>query len=827
MQSWHLSCAWGLFTVALAASAGPLPSSTPETAAPPGTAELLLTARERTKEDPQLGLLLLLEARARGATPESTAALREWLAQPGRAVLRGHEGVVLAVAFSSDGQRVATGGLDGTARLWDGLSGKPLAVLRGHEGPVRAVAFSEAGGLATGGDDGTVRLWAADTGRELEVLRGGSSPVMTVLFRPGPERSQLVSVALDGTALLWHARTGSPPVRLGDEDRVHSVAFDATGSRLLTTDLEGVTREWNPDSGGFVGEWFTHGMKLRSVAFSPDGSRIVGTSSRGQAFFLPSASDEQREREGSLERLGKKGEGRVKSATFSPDGSHVLTVDSAGTAKLWDLEHLRVEQELEDSPAVHTALFAPKGPYLLTLEWNGGARLWRIPFGTEPVRELQGTDEYVVDAAFSPDGSRLVTLGSKGPPRLWAVAAPLQEELKLEGHVDRTAHLEEVHFSPDGKQLLGRGGNFSARLWDATSGQELQEFRHRSQPVLSMAFDARGERIALLGPLDGKLLIWEAATGTLLRKEPLPLAPNLFTALFRDELRPGTGRVSFSPDGRRILTGFSDHDALLWTEQRGHSWRLAGTASALWASFSPDGRRVATGSLDGGVVLWDAVSGRELRRVPHAPGSKVRAFAFSPDASLLATAEDSPPAVRLWQVESGRELEPLRGFEAAQAVLAFSPEGTRLLCSGGDNRASLWEIRTAVPRTLELTPSSGEVTSAAFNPDGTLFFTVSSNGALLLWSATQATPLWQLADLRTSADPWRSALILNASFSPDGRRLLTASTDSMARVWACSLCAPAEELVTQARSLLGRELSCAERREYLREDVSCPPTREP
>ncbi|RDW85905.1 hypothetical protein BP5796_04230 [Coleophoma crateriformis] len=166
--------------------------------------------------------------------------------------LEGHQDTVWTVAFSSDGQLLASGSFDNTIKLWDPQTGTCLRTLQGHQGLVRAVAFSSDGQLlASGSGDKTIKLWdpQSDTGTCLQTLQGHQHSVWTVAF--SSEGQLLASGSGDKTIKLWDPQsdTGTCLQTLeGHQHSVWTVAFSSDGQLLASGSDDKTIKLWDLQS---------------------------------------------------------------------------------------------------------------------------------------------------------------------------------------------------------------------------------------------------------------------------------------------------------------------------------------------------------------------------------------------------------------------------------------------------------------------------------------------------------------------------------------------------------------------------------------------------
>jgi WD40 repeat protein len=149
-----------------------------------------------------------------------------------------------AVAFSSDGARIASGGFEGIG-LCDARDGRRLGVIPLPDGGITGLAFSPDGReLAAACVDATIRVWDAEERRPRLVLAGHGSRVTGVAYSPDGRR--IASANEGGTIRLWDTAGGDAVLTLKGHDRpVTGVVFSPDGHRILSADDAEAIKVWD------------------------------------------------------------------------------------------------------------------------------------------------------------------------------------------------------------------------------------------------------------------------------------------------------------------------------------------------------------------------------------------------------------------------------------------------------------------------------------------------------------------------------------------------------------------------------------------------------
>ena len=548
-----------------------------------------------------------------------------------------------------------------------------------------------------------------------------------------------------------------------------------------------------------------HTSAVSSVAFAPDGERLLSGSFDGTARLWDVHT-------GETARVFDEHEGWVRAVAFAPDGGSLLTAGEDGEARVRDAATGETRHLLTDhTGSITAALFCPAGTTILTAGADGTVRLWDAGNG-QLMRSFQAHDADVSAAAFSSDGARILTGGRDETVRLWESGGG--ESLRtFHGH---TGPVTSVGFIGDGASAFSSALDGTVRLWNTATGEETRRF---DTPGVTSATGLAPPAVILAGNAAGRTTLWDVFRGETLRE-------------FGDHNGP-IGATALSPDGLTVLTGGGDGAIKLWkTFHAGHAIRLSGTlafddlvvgesrerllvirnqlavpiplstqeppegfsVSGLPDSLEPGQMRTVTvtfsprdeHSYEGELRLWsEALEGdtkRPLRGTGvlfdplFSTGNGEEAFfaaAFSRDGTSLLTA-GARQRIDGWDLENGGTTLALEGHEDTVYSLAISPNDTHLLTGSGDRTARLWNAETG-EEVRRFEGHTDTVTTAAFSPDGSRIVTASFDESLRIWDRVSGELLRQIP----AHDRWTMA----AAFSPDGKSILSSGSDAVARLW--------------------------------------------
>jgi WD40 repeat protein/serine/threonine protein kinase len=241
--------------------------------------------------------------------------------------------------------------------------------------------------------------------------------------------------------------------------------------------------------------------------------------------------------------------------------------------------------------------------------------------------------------------------------------------------------------------------------------------------------------------------------------------------------------VTFSPDGKRIVTSSEDKTAKVWDAESGRELlALKGhTCPVRSVALSPDGNRILTGAgapgLPGEAKVWDAATGQELHSLKGIT-NEVWTVAFGPDSKRIVTGAGnrlgSPGEAKVWDAMTGRELVALKGIAGCVGGVAFSPDGKRIVVGGWDIKVKVCDAATG-QELRDLKGHAARVWTVAFSPDSKRIVTGSADQTARVWDAETGE---ELAIMKGHSGELR-----RVAFSPDGKRILTSSDDRTAKVW--------------------------------------------
>jgi WD40 repeat protein len=589
--------------------------------------------------------------------------------------------------------------------------------------------------------------------QEFNRLVGHRGSVFTVAI--SPDRQLIATSGNDKTVKIWSS-DGRLLKDLPYKNNAYRLTFSADGQLIVGGMSDGSIFIWRAD-GTLIRQIKAYSSIIWGIAISPDQK------------FIASASSDRTVKiwtiDGKLWKTLSGHQAPVWSVAFSPSGKTLISGSLDQTVKLWDMNGQLLKTMTGHKKPLWDVVFCTEEIFV-SVSGDETTRIWHKDKGL--VKILQNNYPlYGVDCQTE----QIVTSGADGIIKLWKIDGTFVQNFRQHQAIVRDVAISRdaqfiVSASDDGVVKLWRQNKYFANLiyaykmsiWDVASHPYAERFASANV----------GDGVKLWG-IDGRLE--EQVTSQVLLEESSELLGD------RQDTNIDTQivAVTFTPDGRYMLTGSMNGELKLWSlgEPGKSKTQLVKTmlghqGSIFSVAVSPDQKIIASGSNDQTIKLWD-MQGNLLKTIPTSQ-EMIWRLAFSHDGQLLVSS-GGDVQVKLWN----RDGQLLRTFAHEGVVwgLAFHPDEKILITSSRDDQLRFWNYLDG--SLVQAIPSfSNGLTRLATSPNGNLIATAGVDNTVKLWN-----PDGNLLAIL----PGHKGMVLSLAFANNNKFLISGGDDGLLIIW--------------------------------------------
>jgi len=642
-----------------------------------------------------------------------------------------HPGWNKNVAFAGDPKVLLSCSDDNVIRYWETRTGKLLREVHVDKQEVRALRVSPDGKTAATlgfrfveedrSNYRNIKLWDVATGKLRKTIRWPSRPDCDE-FEFLPDGATIVTGNRDGLLRFFDVASGEEGLKhQSSKQGLDSLAVSPDGQSIAFSGRN-TLQLWNWLAGEEPVDIDTGRARIVGLTFSPDGRLLAAGPDSRKVVQMWDVKSRKIVRTFSCEPQPGM---FIDELLFTPDGKSLLAADYIGyrDAKKsvihWDVESGKIQHRYTaDSMELRCLDISRDGRWLAAAEWGTGMAVWDLQTGKRMADDPIGHVRSVPSIRFWPDGQLAATASDDGTIRTWDATSgrPL---LKMQ----HDYWIRAMELSPDGKFIASSSLDDTVRLWDAKTGKEVLRLpgHGRLGGHRALAFLADGTRLVSWGD-DMDLHVWEVPSGKQLHQHELrpggvkiPEDEKALSEKF-EELSDSIGPFGLSRDGTTFCLMFKNVIYVYNVDSGAELLKIDSEFRIRSIAVSPDGKRMLTAGtaaqptttklVTGGtrysgakaqaIRLFDLESGREIWK-HDLPEGGTGPITFSPDGQWMSSALGLPvQKIMVWSVGSQQNLLQIDIKELSQKYyyrgLAISPDGRKLALGTADASVLIWDL---------------------------------------------------------------------------------------------------------------------------------------
>ncbi len=291
--------------------------------------------------------------------------------------LSGHLSEINAITFSNTNKILATASVDRTVKIWDIATGKCLKTLQGRADFVHSVIFSSDNRTIINGSQHSIKFWDVESGQCISTLFKSKDWFSSVIISPDEKTIACANIGNENNIIrIWQVESLNQshqiPNRIltGHDDSIWSIAFNPDGTKIVSGSSDRSVKIWNSQTGQCLKTFYGHNRPVLSVAFSPNGNTIA---SCGGHSIIKLWNIETGECDRTIQ------EKTSYTIKFNFNGLILASGHTSGIIKLWDTNNGQCIQTLGSfaKPIVSMA-FSHDGKFLAYGSYDGTVTVWDI-----------------------------------------------------------------------------------------------------------------------------------------------------------------------------------------------------------------------------------------------------------------------------------------------------------------------------------------------------------------------------------------------------------------------------------------------------------------